>query len=287
MPNIIIDGTGIQYELLGNPNHPAVVLTPGGRFAMDTPGLRELAEKLVAGGKQVLLWDRPNSGQSDVCLDGVSESEMHAEKLAKLVRALGLGPITVAAGSAGSRVSLIMASRHPDLVSHLIVWWISGGPIGLMQLAWIYCAEPANMVAIGGMEAVANVPIIAEHIRRHPAAREQILNQDPQGFMAQMQRWALAYRPSDVSPVPGMDPEHFAALTMPVLILRNGRGDISHPRETTDRVHALIPHSHMIDPPWVEDEWDRCRRARAKGEAAGPFVSWPMLAPQILDFSQQ
>lgn len=286
MARIDIDGTSIYYELLGDPSHPAVVLTPGGRFATDTAGLREFADELVAGGKQVLLWDRPNSGQSDVCLDGPSESEMHAEKMAGLVRALDLAPITVAAGSAGSRVSLIMASRHPELVSHLMLWWVSGGPIGLMQLAWIYCAEPANMVAIGGMEAVANVPIIAEHVRRHPAARDQILAQDPQAFIDQMQRWALAYRPSDISPVPGMDLEHFAALKMPVLILRNCRGDISHPRPTTDRVHELIPHSQMVDPPWEEGEWDRCRRARMKGEAAGPFVSWPLLAPQLLEFSR-
>ena len=39
-------------------------LTPGGRFDMDTAGVRELALALAEGGKQVLLWDRPNTGGS-------------------------------------------------------------------------------------------------------------------------------------------------------------------------------------------------------------------------------
>ena len=35
-----------------------LVLTPGGRFSMEYPGVRPLAEKL-AEQYQVLLWDRP------------------------------------------------------------------------------------------------------------------------------------------------------------------------------------------------------------------------------------
>jgi hypothetical protein len=57
---IEISGIGIEYELLGERGSPAIAITPGGRFAKDAPGLPELAQKLVAGGKRVLLWDRPN-----------------------------------------------------------------------------------------------------------------------------------------------------------------------------------------------------------------------------------
>ena len=35
-----------------------------GRFGKEIPGLRPLAEALVAGGYRVLLWDRPNCGAS-------------------------------------------------------------------------------------------------------------------------------------------------------------------------------------------------------------------------------
>ena len=46
MPFIDADGVRIRYELLGS--GPLLVLTPGGRFAMDVPGLRPLADRLAA-----------------------------------------------------------------------------------------------------------------------------------------------------------------------------------------------------------------------------------------------
>lgn len=65
---IEINGGNVVYEILGTAQDSAdtVVLTPGGRFSKDIPGLRPLAEKLVEGGYRVVLWDRPNCGKSDV-----------------------------------------------------------------------------------------------------------------------------------------------------------------------------------------------------------------------------
>jgi len=100
-----------------------------------------------------------------------------------------------------------------------------------------------------------------------------------------MQQWAMAYAPSKDSPVPGITPDTFAALKMPVLIMRNGRYDLAHTRETSDWVHKMIPHSKMIDPPWDEDEWNLGRKRRATGEQVGAFVCWPQAAPIILDFT--
>ena len=60
-----INGGNVVHEILGEAGE-LVVLTPGGRFSKDIEGLRPLAEELVRGGKRVLLWDRPNTGASDV-----------------------------------------------------------------------------------------------------------------------------------------------------------------------------------------------------------------------------
>lgn len=285
MARMTINGIGIDYELLGDSGAPPVVITPGGRFPRDTPGVPELAAELVKGGKRVLLWDRPNCGASDACFDADTESLLHAEVLAQLIRALDLAPITIVGGSAGSRVSLIAASRNPEIVSHLIIWWISGGNIGLMQLAWGYCCEQGNVASWSGMEAVADLPGWADQISRNPKVRDYIVAQDPKRFIETMQRWAGAYAPSKESPVPGMAPENFAALKMPVLIFRSCPDDVSHTRETTDWVHRLIPHSKMIDPPWRENEWNLTMIERQQGKAGGPFVSWPQAAPLILEFT--
>jgi pimeloyl-ACP methyl ester carboxylesterase len=286
MAKMSINGIGIDYELLGDAGAPAVAITPGGRFARDTPGVPELAGELVKGGKRVLLWDRPNCGASDACFDDSQpESILHANVLAQLIRELDLGPTALAAGSAGSRTSLITASRHPDIISHLVVWWISGGNIGLMQLAWGYACEAANLASWRGMEAVADSPAWADQIKRNPKTRDYILAQDPKRFIEIMQSWAGAYVPSKDSPVPGMSPENFAALTMPVLILRSSPDDVSHTRETTDWVHRLIPHSKMIDPPWRENEWNLTMVEHQEGKIPGIFVSWPQAAPLILEFT--
>lgn len=286
MARIAISGIDIEYELLGKPGAPAIAVTPGGRFPKDSPGVPELAEALAAGGRRVLLWDRPNCGGSDVCFDAETESGLQGRTLAQLIRALDLGPTALAAGSAGSRVSMIAASHDPEIVSHLVLWWISGGPLSLISLAYYYCVDGALAASRGGMEAVAKLPGWADQIRRNPKNRDIILAQDPARFIETMERWAMAYMPSPDSPVPGMTPADFLDLKMPVLIYRSGKSDLSHTRRTSEWVHELIPHSQIIDPPWADDEWN-VRSEYAMKNGSGHFAGWPALAPQILDFTRR
>ena len=284
MARATILGTGIEYELHGKDGDPAVALTPGGRFTMDVPGLREFAGELAKGGRRVLIYDRPNCGYSDVCLEGESESENQAERLAGLIRHLDLGPTVIAGGSGGARVSMLAASRNPDICSHLAMWWISGDPIGLMQLATYYCGEAASLASKGGMAAVMEATSWAENFAKNPKARETILAMDPDRFIAVMQKWASAYVPSDISPVPGMKPIDFARLTMPTLIFKSHKSDLSHTETTSLWVHRLIPHSKLVIPPWRDDEWNYQSGKTAAGEGISLFTSWPKLAPVILDF---
>ena len=288
MEKMNVGGIGIAYELLGKEGDPPVALTPGGRFTMDVPGLREMADEFVKAGHRVLIYDRPNCGYSDTCLDGESESENQAEALAGLIRQLDLGPTVIAGGSGGSRVSMLAASRHPELCSHLVLWWISGDPIGLMQLATYYCGEAGTLASQGGMEAVLGATSWAEHLDKNKDAKDKLRAMDPDKFIATMQRWASAYVPSDISPVPGMKPRDFAMLRMPTLIFRSGKSDLSHTRETTDWVNRLIPHSEMQDPPWNDDEWNyRSQQTLGGEEGHTLFRSWPKLVPEIVSFLQR
>jgi pimeloyl-ACP methyl ester carboxylesterase len=285
MERMDVNGVGIAYELIGKEGDPAVALTPGGRFTMDVPGLREMAQMFADAGRRVLIYDRPNCGYSDTCLTGESESENQAEALAGLIRSLDLGPTVIAGGSGGSRVSMLAASRNPDICSHLALWWISGDPIGLMQLATYYCGEAATLASRGGMEAVLEATSWAEHLGKNPAAKDALLAMDPARFIEIMQKWASAYVPSDISPVPGMRPRDFARITMPTLVFRSGVSDLSHTRATTEWVHRLVTHSVMLDPPWNDDEWNyRSDQTAAGSDGHTLFRSWPKLTPIILDF---
>lgn len=285
MPHITISGIGIEYELLGDAGAHAVALTPGGRFSMQMEGMRGLADALVAGGKRVLLWDRPNAGASDLCFEGPNESQLQAEVLIGLIRELGLGPTAIGGGSAGSRCSLLAAAHDPGAVSHLLQWWITGGPISVFMLGASYCGESAVAARAGGMEAVAALPTWSEQLRRNPRNRDYLLSLDPEQFIATMERWIMAFVPSTDSPVPGMKPEDFARLTMPTLIFRGGVSDIWHPAALSDWVHRLIPHSEIIAPPWHDEA--PMERLGAAATGASPFLDWPMLAPAILEFTDR
>jgi len=281
MPTIEINGGRIAYEVLGDGD--PIVLTPGGRFSMQVPGLRPLAEALAAGGMKVLLWDRPNAGASDVKFTGETESNMHADDLAELLRRLDMAPAVIAGGSAGSRVSLLTALRHPDVAAKLVGWWFSGGVFGTMVLAMTYNLPFIAAALTGGMEAVAALPAWSQTFEANPDNRDRLLAMDRDEFVAVMQRWLRAYVPEEDKPIPGVPASALEALDVPALIFRSGTQDQYHPMATSLEVQRLIPGAVLAEPPWGEDEWTQLQRKTAEGTGF-IFDCWPRLAPQILEF---
>jgi pimeloyl-ACP methyl ester carboxylesterase len=282
MGRIDIGGLGIEYELLGEAGAPAVAVTPGGRYSKDAPGVRELGQALADRDRRVLIWDRPNCGASDISFDGEGESSLQARALVDLVRTLELGPIALVGGSAGARVSLFAAHQDPTIVSHLVLWWISGGPLSLMRLGSAYCAEHAVEASVGGMGAVAAMPGWAEQIERNPRNREIILRHDPQDFIARMERWGKGFVPSATSPIPGWSNEDFERVAMPVMIFRGDPRDLFHPAYICEQVQARLPNAELADAPWPGDVF--AEHMRSDGQF---FIDWPHLAPAISSFLER
>ncbi|MBV8952435.1 MAG: alpha/beta hydrolase [Actinobacteria bacterium] len=286
MPEATIGGTKVVYEVVGDRGGQPWVITPGGRFGKDVPGIRELAQALAAAGQRVLIWDRPNTGASDVCFTGASESEMQADKLAGLLRDLDMAPAVVMGGSGGARVSLLTAARHPDVAKKLAMLWISGGVYGLMLLGVHYCGESIRVAWRSGMEAVVELPEWAEVLERNPGNRQRFLELDPREFIETLERWMLVYCPQADATVPGISDVELGKLNVPTLVFRSGTKDAHHTRATTDRVASLIPGAHLVDPPWGEDEWNQQGDAAREGTGA-LFQRWPLLAPQLLEFASR
>lgn len=285
MAKIDVDGLEIDYELIGDENAPPLALTPGGRYPRDTAGVPELGQLLADAGYRVLLWDRPGCGASDIAFTASSESVMNCEALVGLVRELGLKDINLVGGSAGSRISLMAAARMPDNVKRIAIWWISGGPVSLAGLAWFYCGDQIAAASKGGMEAVVELPSWADQISRNPRIRDILLAQDPWEYIEVMQKWGKAFAYSDESPVPGMTPEEFGKLTMPVLVFRSGKSDMAHTRATSEWVDQLLPNSILAEPPWREDEWNYVSTfPNIIEERRGRFERWPLMAPMLIDF---
>jgi len=282
MPTATVNGVTLAYEVIGDRGTPWV-LTPGGRFSKDVPGVRELAEDLAAAGNRVLIWDRPNTGASDVHFGGSSESAMQADALAGLLGELGLSPAVIAGGSGGARVSLLAAARHPGAARGLAMWWISGGVYGLLTLAIVYCGESIRAAWSGGMEAVVELPEWAEVLERNPGNRQRFLEQDPAEFIATLERWMLVYCPAPGATVPGLADADYARLRAPTLIFRSGASDPHHTRATSETLHELVPGSRLVEPPWGDTEWIERSAAARRGEGH-LFERWPLLAPQLLEF---
>ncbi|OAA19656.1 putative hydrolase or acyltransferase of alpha/beta superfamily [Frankia sp. EI5c] len=279
-----MNGLSISYELIGTTGQPWAV-TPGGRYSKDDPGIRELATELARTGRRVLIWDRPNTGASDVCFEGASESEMQADTLAALIRHLDLGPTVIAGGSGGSRVSLLTAARHRDITAGLAIWWLTGGVYGLMSLAVHYAGGSFTAAWRDGMEAVAALPEWAVPIERNPGNRQRILDQDRGEFLATMERWMAVYCPREGELVPGVPDADVRKLDVPALVLRSGESDRHHRRETSERIAELLPRAVLREPPWGDTEWEDRHTPEAQKE--GLFFRWPLLAPMLVAWADE
>jgi pimeloyl-ACP methyl ester carboxylesterase len=277
-----VDGLDIAYEVIGEDGQPWAI-TPGGRFSKDYGGVREMAEALAARGKQVLIWDRPNCGASSVCFTGSSESAVQADALAGLLHQLGMTPAVIIGGSGGARVSLLTVARHPDVAAGLAMWWISGGPYGLMSLGVHYCGNSIAAAWRDGMEAVVALPEWQEVLERNPANREHMLQLDRKEFIANLEHWMLAYYPSDTQLIPGLPDDDARAITAPTLVFRSGESDVHHTRETSERLAQLLPTARLVEPPWGDREW--VERVDGSGDGGSLFARWPLLVPYLVEWA--
>jgi pimeloyl-ACP methyl ester carboxylesterase len=282
-----VGGLTVSYEVIGDAGGRPWVITLGGRYSKDDPGIAEMARALADRGGQVVIWDRPNCGASDVCFAGTSESAMQAEVLAGLLDRLGLGPAILAGGSGGARVSLLAAAHHPGAAAGVALWWITGRPLGLLSLAMHYCAGSLKAAWDGGMEAVVALPEWAEVLERNPANRARFLALDPQDFIATMERWMTAYAPGTDDVVPGLTPQEAGSFALPALVFRSGASDFHHPRSTSERIAEALPGARLVEPPWGDREWRERQDERTRGVTGGLFVRWHLLVPQLVAWADE
>ena len=180
-------------------------------------------------------------------------------------------------------MSILTAARHPDTARALAVWWISGGPYGLLTLGVHYCGDSIAAAWRDGMAAVADLPEWAEVLERNPANRPKLLAQDPRAFIDTLETWMLVYCPRPDELIPGLLDADARRLDLPALVFRSGESDPHHTRATSERLAGLLPNAHLVEPPWGDREWNE-RVAGAAG-GVGLFSRWPLLAPQLLEWA--
>ena len=272
-----IQGLKIYYELIGR-GEKLIVLTPGGRASKDVAGLRDLAMSLSRQGFSVLIWDRPNCGESDLCFLGESESELCVDVLYQLLKSIGYRSAFLVGASGGARMSLQAAIKYPCLFEGLFLWWITGRACGLSALIHYGYGESALAAKLGGMLAVSKVSAWQEQLERNPRSRDVLIGQSEDDFYNTMQKWGESCLPVGESPMLGISLAQLTKVNVPTTIVRNGIGDPYHPKEISLQLGNALPDSKIIEPPWGEAEF--CERVLNKSQG-GLFVNAPLVADVV------
>ena len=233
----------MNYDVLGDTGS-WVALAPGGRVGM--AGVQEMAESLAGKGYRVLIFDRRNCGASDVGISGgASEFDEWADDLFALTKQLGAQPCVAGGGSSGCRTSVTFAIRHPEAVSGLLLWKISGGAYATLNLGVRYYTEYIKAAGLGGMEAVCETEFFSERVRENPRNRDILMATDPEDFIEVMVRWMVSFISDANQPMIGASEEDLRNIKVPALLFCGN--DRHHRREASFDTQKLIPGSELVD----------------------------------------
>ena len=261
MPVATVRGVAINYQTLGG-GGPWIALSPGSRRPYDE--LVPISRKLAERGCRLLLHDRRNCGASDVVIEGAdSEYQIWADDLHALFGHLGVRHAFVGGASAGCRLSLLFALRHPEAVQGLLLWRVTGGHTASEHLAEMYYGQYIRAAREGGMAAVCETEHFRERIQARPENRARLMSMDPQHFIAVMTHWREYFVRGADQPVIGCSEADLRSITAPACLIPGN--DVIHSPAVAETVARLLPKSeihHVVAQGrgpggGLLEEWDR------------------------------
>jgi pimeloyl-ACP methyl ester carboxylesterase len=273
MPMAQVRGVNINYKILGT-SGPWVALSPGGR--RDMSGIDLLAGKVADLSYRVVIFDRRNTGASDVVIAGKdSEYEIWADDIHALLRQVGAIPAFIGGSSSGCRTSLLFALRHPEAVKALLLWRVTGGRFACERLAQEYYGQYIEAARQGGMAAVCEMEHWKERIAARPENRQALMTMEPVQFIDVMSRWREYFLKGVDLPVIGATEDELRSIKVPACIVPGN--DLTHGRQTGENLGRLLPHSevhvlfpkHYDEPLSPREEWDE-----KAGEMAALFADF-------------
>ena len=277
MTEAVVRNIRINYEVIGH-SGPWIALTPGSRRAYDE--LANLAKDIAASGYRVLLHDRRNCGASEVAFDGsASEHEVWADDLYDLGRQLGADRLVVGGSSAGARLAILFAIRHPDALNGLLLWRLTGGQEAVDKLAESYYGQFIKLANQGGMAAICESEHFKECIASRPANRERLMAQDLGQFIKVMSFWRDRFLESARLPIVGATEADLRSIVAPACLIAGN--DVIHTPVTARKAAGLIPQCELHDDvvrkradDQLLEEWDRKEWRDAEPRIAKIFTAF-------------
>jgi pimeloyl-ACP methyl ester carboxylesterase len=252
MPTDMINGISMHYEVFGDKG-PWVALSPGGR--REGTAAAGLAKRMAAAGYRAVIFDRRNCGATEVSIGAdQSESEVWANDLYALLKRLGASRVAAGGGSSGCRLAVLLALRHPEMVSALLLWRVTGGAHACKALAHQYYGAFIEAAEKGGMKAVCETEHFAGCIAANPRNRDILMGFEVEDFIRRMRDWSEYYiRDSDL-PIIGASEKDLRSLKVPACIVPGN--DWRHDPKVARRAAELIPTSEVHDLIRVQRDMD-------------------------------
>ncbi|MCY1208311.1 putative non-heme bromoperoxidase BpoC [compost metagenome] len=108
MPSIMSDGVSIHYEVKGQGSPVLLLAGLAGLGASWGPQI-----DLFAGQHQVIVPDHRGTGQSERTARGMTIAQ-HARDMARVIEAVGCGPVHVVGSSTGGAIAQLLAIHHRE-----------------------------------------------------------------------------------------------------------------------------------------------------------------------------
>ncbi|VXB56725.1 alpha/beta fold hydrolase [Citricoccus sp. K5] len=192
-----------------------------------------------------LLVDLPNHGESE-WTDVVDYRQM-ADSVAATLRAgaASEGPVAVVGHSLGGKVAMVLALRHPDLVSRLIVVDIAPTQAGGAEGEFAHLLDSLAAVDLSGIERRSD----ADEALKDPIPWDttrlfllQNLRSGPDGYTWEPNLELLR---TSLDAIGGFPDTGGATFERPVLWVAGGRSDYVRD-EYTATMRALFPKTHKV-----------------------------------------
>jgi pimeloyl-ACP methyl ester carboxylesterase len=265
-----LNGFDICFEIHGE--GIPIVYTPGGFYPLEQGRL--MAERLTALGHKVLLWDRPNTGESGLLFKGNNLLEIWADKLRELLHYAGLSPAFISGGSAGGLGALYFAYLYPEEVKGLI---FSSPPTddqeiweAMMKGTFLARAEAADKggmaAAFEPMDGMLDLFNWPDQFERVAQKKQQLLSMNPQAFAETMRAWAQSLIASGFPYFAGLNDDQLATINIPTIVFSGSGG--FHPPHTAEALHMRLPQSTLvISSEYYAKIWDQIHHdMEAKGD---------------------
>ncbi|MCC6131782.1 MAG: alpha/beta fold hydrolase [Acidobacteria bacterium] len=201
---------------------------------------------LLAGRFDVIAVDLLGCGDSDKPLDVPYSLKAHAERVARFIEVLAIGPVHYAGHDLGGGIGQIVAVRHPELLRDLMVfntvaydfWPVQ--PITSLRTP-IMRELLMAAVNLGAFELIVKRGVFHKE-RVTPALMESFMKplQTPQGRKAFL-HFAHCLDNHDLTEIAG----ELRRLQMPVLIVR-GDADVYLRAAIAQTLHEEIPGSRLV-----------------------------------------